>query len=228
MGLLDPKQIRARAVGRAVLSEISITRPKTVTIRPYVPSDPDDYNAGEHDDDGPAATATGMPILNSKGIATGGGGTGKGSNALVDFTPDMWGVFSSGRSSTSQPTGPASDPDDVLLHELVHACRDVRGMSYMMAVSGNYDNEEEYLAIVIVNVYLSEKGKTDLRANHKGHTVLKDPDKFLDLKTVDLKPRVLIERLRQIHGTLYDSLSRIGPPVKFNPFFQYEQQRPKP
>ena len=43
----------------------------------------------------------------------------------------------------------------------------------------DYDNEEEFAAVVVTNVYLSEKKQTALRADH-GWGVLQNPDKFLD------------------------------------------------
>jgi hypothetical protein len=139
----------------------------------------------------------------------------------------MWGIFSDGRSGNSKPDGPASRPDEVLFHELVHACRELRGVLYRSGVNGGFDNEEEYLAVVIDNIYLSEKGQTQLRASHYGHTILKDPDKFLDAN-IDLKPRMLLERLRLSQGTLFDSLAHIGPdmlrPAKFNPVWQYNEE----
>ena len=59
-----------------------------------------------------------------------------------------------------------------------------------------YENEEEYLAVVITNIYLSEKwGGTDwLRSGHDNPRKLTDPDEFLDnSEGIDYPPRALIQ-----------------------------------
>jgi hypothetical protein len=215
--------IQGRATGKAVLNEIAAASQYTVRILPYMQDDQDDYNASANPRDDVAATSTGMPLLDKKGkpIADRGSGTGKGSDVEIDFSPAMWGVFSDGKGHP--PTGPGTDRDEILFHELVHACRDLRGLRYHLGVNRHFDNEEEYLAVVIGNIYSSEKRRSQdfLRANHRGHAVLQNPDKFLDAD-INLKPRVLLERLRLGQYTLFHSLALIDPGVaKFNPVRQY-------
>ena len=50
--------------------------------------------------------------------------------------------------------------DDVLLHELVHALRMVSGVEYGQPVTGGggYGNQEEFLAVLVANMYRSNKG----------------------------------------------------------------------
>jgi hypothetical protein len=74
-------------------------------------------------------------------------GTGMGTDVRIWFTPAMW---------ADKSRGPASAPDEVLLHELIHASRQVSGVSRRDHV-GKYTNEEEFIAIMIDNIYLSEK-----------------------------------------------------------------------
>jgi hypothetical protein len=59
------------------------------------------------------------------------------------------------------------DKDYQLLHELVHAVREMRGQLQMVpTVNKEWDNQEEFFAILIANIYLSETGKRYLGASH--------------------------------------------------------------
>ena len=90
--------------------------------------------------------------------------------------------------------GPALETDEVLFHELVHAARTINGVPGVgLEVNKGYTNEEEYTAIVLSNVYLSEKGKRNFRAGHGNRAVLPDPAGFLNnAQNVNLSPRDLI------------------------------------
>jgi hypothetical protein len=61
----------------------------------------------------------------------------------------------------------ARRPDEVLLHELVHALRllQVRQEGRMFSGVGrwSYGNQEEFLAILVTNIYISEKKRGPLR-----------------------------------------------------------------
>jgi hypothetical protein len=72
--------------------------------------------------------------------------------------------------------GPSSQPDDVLFHEMVHCLRYMQGKANHVPTENSfYDNEEEFLAIVVTNVFISAKGGMAFRANHHGHELLKPP-----------------------------------------------------
>ena len=68
--------------------------------------------------------------------------------------------------------------DEILFHELVHVFRGVSGKWNKVALSGamkNYDDTEEFLAVMITNIYISDrtnKIKTGLRADHHGFNPL--------------------------------------------------------
>jgi hypothetical protein len=97
---------------------------------------------------------------------------GGGSDAELYFTPSEWG---GGKSPCSGPSSmwPA---DEVLFHEMVHALRDMQGLTNQVpTVNTSYLNEEEFLAIVTANVYISAKGGTKFRANHFDDSVLWSP-----------------------------------------------------
>jgi hypothetical protein len=97
---------------------------------------------------------------------------GAGSDVALHYTPWIWGAAS--------PWGGqfASDPDDVLLHELVHAMREVQGEFNQLKTRGgdaDYDDDEEFLAILLTNIALSEKDPSaPLRRDHHGHVALPD------------------------------------------------------
>jgi hypothetical protein len=223
------RMISARRTGNAILNEIRASSGRTVSIQPYLANDDDDYNADVEDRDDAGATAKGMPILD-KYDRTIGSGSGEGSDVDLNFSPEIWGVYSEsplqrGRYATpAKPTGPASQPDEVLFHELVHSGRDLRGVSYTLAVTQHYGNEEEFLAVVITNIYLAEKGQVNLRDSHMGHQVLAHPEKFLDnVQNVNPSPRRLLERFRGIQPCLFESLASINVEIAwFNPVQDYK------
>jgi hypothetical protein len=103
--------------------------------------------------------------------------------------------------------------DEILLHELVHALRTVSGVRHRKHVLGGYRNQEEFLAVLVANMYRSEK--------HRG---LMDYDedpisakRFLH--TVFLNPTEIIRRLRDENPALFAAL--LGVKAPFNPVKQY-------
>jgi hypothetical protein len=97
-------------------------------------------------------------------------GTGKGSDIELQFSPDVI-------AKTNCYGGKfGSLPDEVFVHECVHALRKMQGKSNPYPTRNPlYTNEEEFLAIVTTNVYMSEKGSKDLRRDHAGHSRLEPP-----------------------------------------------------
>jgi hypothetical protein len=100
-------------------------------------------------------------------------GTGKGSDSKVHYTPDIWGKGPCGKGNYG------TEPDEVLLHELVHGLRQMRGHLNKVPTEDqlrNYDDEEEFLAIVVGNIYISAKKNAQpnqkLRADHHGFKAL--------------------------------------------------------
>jgi hypothetical protein len=69
--------------------------------------------------------------------------------------------------------GDDEGPDAVLLHEMVHAVRMLYGQLLQAPTwDKGYDNEEEFFAVLVANIYMAEAGKGRLRANHQGKSVL--------------------------------------------------------
>ena len=105
-------------------------------------------------------------------------GTGKGSTAVVRFSPTMFGYGASGACAPFAGA-PGASPSQVLFHELAHAYRIAHGVFYTrptIAGSVNYTNMEEFFAVVLSNVLTSDPtyqtGNRTLRADHAGFIAL--------------------------------------------------------
>lgn len=97
-------------------------------------------------------------------------GTGKGSSVDLYFSPNVI------REKNCYGGKSGSAPDEMFIHELVHVLRIMQGMRNPYPTKNfNYMNEEEFLAIVTANVYISEKGSSDLRRDYDGHDQLQAP-----------------------------------------------------
>ena len=89
----------------------------------------------------------------------------------------MWGSYSRPRSCAwtpkASPLSREADPAEVLFHELVHAFNAVTGTPYDRKLYTNpfvpaalkkdlpqYDNEDDFFAILITNIFASETGRT--------------------------------------------------------------------
>jgi outer membrane protein OmpA-like peptidoglycan-associated protein len=101
----------------------------------------------------------------------------------VHFTPEIYGATS------PCSKGPAKQPDSVLLHELVHAGRHLsrvfKKRPLPRALDG-YEDQEEFFAILVQDIYLSESGRktldgrNNLRGAHDNKTTEDgDPKAFL-------------------------------------------------
>ncbi|GJE61750.1 M91 family zinc metallopeptidase [Methylobacterium trifolii] len=210
-------QIALYDIGNALFHELDAT-PNIVTIWPYgLYHDDANATAGVTHKDRPAATRPGFPI--DPGMRSSILGTGAGADAMVHISPNQW--------DRSGPSGPGSRPDEILFHELVHASRQMRGRAYGMPVNAGYDNEEEYISVVLSNIYLSHKRQTVFRANHHGFHPLPQPERFLDnVQKVNLPPEELIERLRHTTLPFYYAIMRIPDETAwFNPVRDYERAR---
>lgn len=207
--------------GQALMAEVQRAK-HTVSIFPQKGNS----DAGEIPDHEVPGTEKDELLRDSHGAAKSPKlkGTGLGSDAEIQFSPGKWSrlVGSSGLH------GPGANADEVLFHEMVHSSRDLNGKASLIAVNKKFDNEEEFLAIVIDNIYLSEKGQTDLVRNHSFQDqpkALRHPEKFLDDPTINPKPRVLLERFRKRQHLFFQSLATIKPAAaKFNPVRQFNDE----
>jgi hypothetical protein len=181
-------------------------------IRPYQPTKKDPVNAYAAPLNPQGATLKGAPQKYcadeqvGKDIPGAGSGTGQGSDVEIRYSPWM---FNSGAG------GPGTnDPDEILLHEMVHGLRQMGGQSTCWGMKENYDTSEEFVAILVTNIYRSESGRTDLRADHrfvsKLNPPLTDPVAFLNRYRSD------ISEMRFLHPNLFEKLKGLRH-ITFNP-----------
>jgi len=235
------KLIDGPLTGKALLKELRDTGqwlrilPNWYWLAPYLAAAaPDGSILGEPGGGGSAdmdtwkaATAKGAPVPNSNRApirdASGNPvvGTGAGTNSVV------W--HNAGRLGPKHPTKvPGYQPDEVLYHELVHATRQMRGAMNEMPVNQGYDDLEEYLSVVLTNIYLSDKGQTKFQGNHGSRTILQgaDADNFLhNSPNVDVTPTMLIQNFKDYQPDFYRALANLPPGrPQYNWVRQYDQE----
>jgi hypothetical protein len=218
-------EIWKRRTGKALQAEIGVHAGRRVTIFPYELLKLADapYNSNTMSDPNRNCPACGyrkrMPVLDNHGEPRQnvGLGTGEGNGAWIGYSPWFW-----GKDGTSGQHEVGLDKDEVLFHELVHASRLMRGVFNMAKAFPYYQNEEEYIAVVVSNIYLSEKGSSVVRGGHViGSPVLtpKDQKEFLDNpQNTNPPPRRLLGTFSVFQQDFFDALTRIGPAwPPFNP-----------
>jgi hypothetical protein len=141
------------------------------------------------------------------------------SDAAIQFTASMWGQAkfdpkTNLSTGTAGKSGPSTGADEVLFHEMVHGTRGMRRDFDKTKVNAEYGDKEEYIAIVVTNIYLAEKAKDKrhprLRANHGGFDELPFPDAFIDNKQhINISPRKLIKELFNTQRAFFKDLARI-------------------
>jgi hypothetical protein len=179
--------INATSSGRAVFSELS-GAPHEVMIFPYDFQDSSSWRANTANfktlgittsHDSMHIRRRGMAVC-GKNQATCRVAEGGGARPHIFFTASR--VLGSGNQSA----------DEILLHELLHAARYMRGLLMMIPMNGGYGNQEEFLAQVIENIYRSEKGRSPI---NYGGAPMSDPSGFLD-SAISPSPRLAIGSLR--------------------------------
>jgi NleD-like pathogen effector protein (putative zinc metallopeptidase) len=196
-------QMKQWATGRALLKEIRSSDAMDVRIVPYRGRGRQAYTNME---DEVAGTAK-WRLVNPYKFGDLRTGTGIGSDALIEFTP--------GAFQGPDMRLPGQAPDEVLFHELVHASRIMRGVYRSDFVNKEYDEYEEYVAIVVANIYLSEKGQWTLKGDHdssrygarlKGKRL----DDFMNnSQGINLPPMQLMDEFKAAQPDFYRDLSNL-------------------
>jgi len=154
--------IESSMTGRSIFGQIRRSR-RSVTIAPFYSKEINAYAQGR---DSKAMYYKGRPVRGGDGqtheqkYSSGiewGYGTGKGSDVIVRYTP--W-RFSAREQAVT------------LLHELEHAAEQCTGVLFSNALDWCFDTASEFDAIMVENIYRSERGMP-LRKDHHGWDVLK-------------------------------------------------------
>jgi hypothetical protein len=85
-------------------------------------------------------------------------GSGGGSDIVLNYEPYTWNGYD---TLLGHDPGGDQQPDDVLLHELVHCLRMMRGQFYKYTVAGPFQDSEELFAVMIRNMYVAQMGRVN-------------------------------------------------------------------
>ena len=200
--------MNAASSGRAVLSELSAA-PHEVMIFPFDFQDSSFWRRTNADSTTLAITSSHDAMhIRRRGMVV----CGKNrANQAVCTVAEGGGArphifFTASRIAPSD----THSPDEVLLHELVHAARYMRGLLMKIPMSGGYENQEEFLAQLIENIYRSEKGRSPI---NYGGAPMPDPSGFLD-SAISPSPRLAIGSLRN-NSVLWSEIVKCN--ARFNP-----------
>jgi hypothetical protein len=153
------------------------------------------------------------------------GREGRRQKALVRFTPANWtyNPINADLGIGISFSGPGSEPDEVLLHELIHAFRYASGRvpepnkQRKVPFQKQYDNIEEFIAILITNIYRSERGRKHLRSGHDKYFWWRDTDN--DAFLAEGINRMHVRKLRTQHPRLFNALNDVK--AAFNPLREF-------
>jgi hypothetical protein len=149
-------------------------------------------------------------------------GTGKGTSVKITFSPEDW------QKGGCYKGGAGRDGDEILLHEFCHAMRYATGQSNSCFASfAGFGSYEEFLAVVITNVFSSETGRM-LRRDRWGHqplprkSILYRNGKPCEVELHDAREfcnwfRPQLEELKRYHPGLVLRLKSLNW-IKWNPF----------
>jgi hypothetical protein len=197
-------RIYATGVGRSIIQQIGCSS-KKMTIKPYLPEWTADAGVCN-------AFATSNP-MRYEAYLWDGMVDYYSDNILLRYSRSMW-----EKDSKCYAPGPGAKSDEILLHEMIHGLRDLAGVAGDTALTGayaDYDNEEEFYAIVITNIYMSERGAVLLRKDHHTFAALANADSFLNDKTY----YALMKKLVAQQSILCGSLANVN--CTFNPVRDY-------
>jgi Effector protein len=157
--------------------------------------------------------------------------TGGGKYAVeVRYSPHLFakGSYCVRSQYPDETSDRAAQPHEVLFHELVHAYRYVSGKHPAKATRATgglwrYDNAEEFFAVLITNIYISDPStpiKSGLRRDHQGHQQLeKDLASSFKFFNSGAQTFEFIDRLCKDHKQLTSDLCKTK--SRFNPLAAY-------
>ena len=164
-------------------------------------------------------------------VKTGAAKDGRQYGSAVFFSPHIFQVHGACHSAQAEHNR-GGNPDEILYHELVHAFRRTSSKRARVETSGgliNYDSNEEFIAILITNIYVSDttnKVKTGLRRDHHASDPLEAnlASSFAffasSMDTFDM-----VDKLCKDHPGLTGALAKVKAP--FNPLAAYYKDQAK-
>lgn len=216
------RAIRATRTGSALTA--AIRRPITIAPMPD-PSDKDATGGPVGEDYMDAVEyGTRIPVRTGR-VFLHYYGRGLGGRAVVHFTPDMWipsAPIYFRRWWQMDPRTAGHTPDEILFHELVHAVRATHGrFATPQKMGDNFDNRDEFCAILLTNIYSSEL-RRPLRRDHHGDNPLPMSDQgrgnYLSKYFLE------VERCFNDHPELSNEIARVN--CAFNPLRDYKEHGP--
>jgi hypothetical protein len=218
-----PGGIAANPIGQVILGHVE-SRPQQVTItRSLIDCNARTGTVGRQDDASPKGQYYYPPdvednrntLRNERYDLSRSRGTGKGAGAVVEFSP--------GASTCTRGRMRAAEPDVVLLHELVHALRKMQGLENSEPLDAtlirSFGDAEEWLAILVENVYGSAQGQTRFRGGHDAQTKLQPPEDTSEGFLNNPSHRELMRRYYHGWRPVFGELASV--PARFNPFRAY-------
>jgi hypothetical protein len=219
-----PGGIAANPIGKVILRHIE-SRPQQVMIkRSTIDCNAStDVDGGRHDDAHPKGQYyylgrlkdDPLTLRNDRYDQSTSKGTGRGADAVIEFSP--------GASTCVRGGVSAAEADVVLLHELVHALRKMQGLEDSAPLDATtipqYRDEEEWLAILVENVYKSAAGRTQFRGAHDARTLLQPPENTSEGFLDNPCNRALLRSYYHSWRPVFGELSCVT--AKFNPFRTY-------
>jgi hypothetical protein len=167
--------------GRTLFKFIAQRATRSILIKPNFSPPVDATTAAENDREGYTRNALvmarvempdGTPVTLPDGreiyFPTGDIGTGRGTNATIEYHPAMWRQL----AANLHQILPGAGPGEILYHELVHAMRKLHGKTLRDPVPAQVflDDFDEFCSIVAANMYRSERGFSTLRLDHHGYS----------------------------------------------------------
>ena len=194
-----------------------------IVVEPYTASD--EVNAGARN-----AYADANNVKDVSKLDTGTGGT---KVAYIHFSANemtkavvLLPPYYIPTVSVPPVTGPGSLPDEVLFHEMVHIGRVMGGDFNQIPLAGpmsNYTDEEDFFAIMVANIYISEKGRPQLRDSHVGFTALASQFSTSEVFLYRDDDYRLIEKYCKQHPVAAPMLAKVN--AAFNPIRAYYDLR---
>jgi hypothetical protein len=205
--------------GRAVI-EYVWSAPHRLRIVPYLAADQNaDATAEAH-----PATMRGRPVY-SNGRRVAGVGTGRGTRVVIHYTPWLfptevlprWDPIATRnwirrRNPPPRRVDAGDEMDEVLLHELVHASEDMRGLLDASPLGHGFDSVTEFHAILVANLLARERSRP-ARQDHSGNQSAPSPTALFPDENEFWRR---VETFRQRHAALAAALAEID--VEGNPF----------